>query len=154
MVRHRRAPQLEVDVRAHALARGDLATLHSGDDLLVVVTADDVLDDRAAVLGLDHAVVGDLAAAGRVERRLAQLQREQAVAAGLERADLRAHVQLLVADELGLEAGVQVGTAKPTAWVLARARSRCSSISRANSASSTALPWSAAISTVSSNGNP
>ena len=109
VVRHRRAPQLEVDVRAHALAGGDLAALHAGDDLLVVVTADDVLDHRAAVLGLDHSVVGDLAAAGRVERRLAQLQREQAVAAGLERADLRPHVELLVADELGLEAGVQIG---------------------------------------------
>ena len=78
---HRRAPQLQVDVGAHALAGGQLAALHAGHDLLVVVTADHVLDRRAAVLGLDHAVVGHLAAAGRVERRLAQLQREQAVAA-------------------------------------------------------------------------
>ena len=46
VVRHRRAPQLEVDVRAHALAGGELAALDAGHDLLVVVTADDVLDRR------------------------------------------------------------------------------------------------------------
>ena len=54
---------------------------------------------------------------------------------------------VLVADELGLEAGVELRSAvKPTAAVRARARSRCSSISRANPASSTSLPCSAAIS--------
>ena len=48
--------------------------------------------------------VGDLAAAGGIERRLAQLREEEAVAELLERADLRQHVGLLVADELAAEA--------------------------------------------------
>ena len=51
--------------------------------------------------------VGDLAAALRVERRLAELREEVAVAELLERADLRQHLGLLVADELRLEAGLR-----------------------------------------------
>ena len=48
---------------------------------------------------LDHALVGDLAAAGRVERRLAQLRQERAVAEILVGVELGEHVGLVVADE-------------------------------------------------------
>ena len=48
--------------------------------------------------------VGDLAAARRVERRLAELGEEETVLELLERAELGQHVGLRVADELGLEA--------------------------------------------------
>ena len=49
--------------------------------------------------------VGHLAAAVGVERRLAELAEERAVAELLQGADLRQHVRLLVADEPALEAG-------------------------------------------------
>jgi hypothetical protein len=67
-----------------------------------------LLDHRPPVVGLDNTLVGDLAAAGRIERRLAQLQPQQAVALVDQRSHLSANVQLLVADELGREAGVQL----------------------------------------------
>ena len=55
---------------------------------------------RAGLLVLDAARVGDLAAALGIERRLAQLARKSPSPSVLERADLREHVGLLVADEL------------------------------------------------------
>src|SRR5919109_1088334 len=59
----------------------------------------------ACLLVLDEALVADLAAALGVERRLAQLREEVAALERLERADLRQHLGLLVADELRREAG-------------------------------------------------
>ena len=58
------------------------------------------LGARARVaVELDHALVGDLAAAGGVERRLAQLREEGAVAEVLVGVELGEHVGLVVADE-------------------------------------------------------
>ncbi len=53
-----------------ALARRERAALGRGDDGLVVAEAAHVVDAGGAVAlrALDHADVGDLAAAGRVER--------------------------------------------------------------------------------------
>ena len=73
VVGHRGPASLEVDVRADALAGMQLAVLEPGDDDLVVVDANDVLDGGAGRVGLDPAAVGDLAPALGVERRLAQL---------------------------------------------------------------------------------
>ena len=82
---------------------------------------------------LDHALVGDLAAARRVERRLAQLREERAVAEILVGVELREHVGLVVADERR-----RVGRARRSRRRAAcrtrrrRARSsRCSAIRRA-----------------------
>ena len=60
-----------------------LAALGLEHERLVVAEAQDVDDARAAVavLALDHAGVGDLAAAGRVERRLDELDAAPAVLA-------------------------------------------------------------------------
>ena len=53
------------------------AALEHDRERLVVAEAHDVLDARAAVavLAFDHADVGDLAAAGRVEGRVGELAR-------------------------------------------------------------------------------
>jgi hypothetical protein len=48
---------------------------------------------------LDVALVGDLAAAFRIERRIVQLDLEQALLDGLVRGDRGQDVELLVADE-------------------------------------------------------
>ena len=86
------------------------------EERLVAVEAervDELGAHRRVVVPLDPALVGDLAAAGRVERRLAELREERAVAEILERAELREHVDLRVADELRCEPGVarEVGRA-------------------------------------------
>ena len=57
----------------------------------------------AAALALQHAGVGDLAAAGGVEGRLDQLDEDVAVVCD-RGADRRLGVGRLIADELGLEA--------------------------------------------------
>ena len=64
-----------VDAREDALALVQLALDRLEHERLVVADAHDVEHARgaAAVLALDHAVVVDLAAAGRVERRLDEL---------------------------------------------------------------------------------
>src|SRR5204863_77371 len=54
---------------------------------------------RAGRLVLDEALVGDLAAAGRVERRLEELRLEEAVPEVGERRDRGQHLRLLVAGE-------------------------------------------------------
>ena len=67
----------------------------------------------AAVVALDPARVRDLPAAGRVERRLAQLCQEVPTLNLFERADLRQDVRLLVADEISLEAGAPCELGRP-----------------------------------------
>src|SRR5439155_710606 len=94
------------DDGAHAVALGEALTLE--EERLVVVEPVRLAQLGAparAVVRLDEARVGDLAAPGRVERRLAQLAEEEPVLEPLQRADLRQHVRLLEADELGREAG-------------------------------------------------
>ena len=70
-----RVPGRAVDVRADALAGLERPVLGHEREHLVVAEPQHVLDPGAAVavLALDVARVGDLAAAGGVERRLAQL---------------------------------------------------------------------------------
>ncbi len=70
-----RAPRGAIHARAHALAVVQRARQRLQDQRLVIAQPHDVDDLRAAaaVLALDHAAVMDLAAAGRVERRLDQL---------------------------------------------------------------------------------
>ena len=81
MVRRRRPAVRGIDARDDALARLQLALLGLEHERLVVAEPDDVDDARAAVAvrALDHARVRDLAAAGRVERRLDELQQHAAV---------------------------------------------------------------------------
>ncbi len=67
------------------------------------VRLDELGTGPGLVVELDPPAVADLPASGRVERRLAQLGEEVAVVERLERADLREHVRLRVADELRLE---------------------------------------------------
>ena len=82
---------------------------------------------------LDHALVGHLAAARGVERRLAQLREEGAVAEILVGVQLREDVGLVVADELGRV--VRGARSRPHAACRtpppAREISRCSPIRRA-----------------------
>ena len=71
----RRGARGAIDARDDALALVQLAALELDDERLVVADAHDVDDARRAVaaLAFDRADVGDLAAAGRVERRLGEL---------------------------------------------------------------------------------
>ena len=104
-----------------ALALVQLALLEDRVQRLVVAEPHDVGDARAAVAvgALDHADVGDLAAAGGVERRVDELDEHAAVAL-LDRADRRRLLGRLVADE---------AVAKPAAPANALARSRPASAS-------------------------
>ena len=107
VVRHRR----EADAPRHdgADAVAGREPVAAEDERLVAVEpegVDELGADRRVVVALDPAVVGDLAAARRVERRLAELREEGAVAEILERAELGEHVDLRVADELRGEPGV------------------------------------------------
>ena len=70
-------------MRVDALARLELAALGHQRQHLVVAEAQDIIDARAAVaVGALHvAGVGDLAAAGGVERRLDKLDQDAAVLA-------------------------------------------------------------------------
>ena len=89
----------------HAITLGE--ALAAEEQRLVVaepVRLDELGTGPRLVVELDPPVVADLAAAGRVERRLAQLREEEPVVEPLERADLREDVRLRVADELRLEA--------------------------------------------------
>ncbi len=72
-----------VHARDHALALVQLAGQRLEHQRLVVAEPDHVDDPgaAAAVLALDHAGVGDLAAAGGVERRLDELGQGPAVVA-------------------------------------------------------------------------
>jgi hypothetical protein len=101
-----RAPVRRVDARDDALALVQLALLRLEHERLVVAEPHDVDDTRAAaaVLALDHARVGDLAAAGRVERRLDELQQHATVLAR-DGADRRRLLDPLVARERRRDAG-------------------------------------------------
>ena len=75
---------------------------------LVVVEAvgvDELSPGFSPVIELDPSRISHLAAACRIERRLAKLGEEEALFDRLQRADLREHVRLHVTDELGLESG-------------------------------------------------
>ena len=124
MVRHRREARLPRDDRPHAVTRGEARALE--DERLVVAEAvrGAKRRDCAGALVDELARVGHLAAAVRVERRLAQLRQEEPVAELLDRRQLGEHVRLLVADELAAEAGLrgEVGGALEIALLAAGAR--------------------------------
>ena len=101
---HRRKAHAPRHARAHAVAPGEAGPLEEQRLVLLEPVRVEQLG-AGSVLLLDPAAVRDLAAAGGIERRLAQLREEQPVAERLERADLREHVGLPVADELAAEAG-------------------------------------------------
>ncbi len=106
VVRHRREAHRPRHARANAIARGE-ARAAEEKRLIVLepVRLDELGDVAGVVVELDRAGVRHLAAARRIERRLAQLREEVAVVDLLERADLREDVGLRVADELGREVG-------------------------------------------------
>src|SRR5512132_2347425 len=103
VVRHRREADRPRHARANAIARGETGPLEQ--QRLVVLEAVGLAQLRArAVLLLDPTEVGDLAAARGIEGRLAQLGEQEHVRPLYERADLRQHHGLQVADELAAEA--------------------------------------------------
>ena len=80
VVRHRRIADAPRDDRLHAVA---LREAFAAEDELLVRLEPQRLDElgaRAAVLALEVARVGDLAAAGGIERRLLELHLEEALA--------------------------------------------------------------------------
>src|SRR5450756_713170 len=89
---------------AHPLA--GLEALAAEEQRLVVLEAESLLElgPGSGLLTLDEAGVADLPTALRIEGRLPQLGQEEPLAELLERAYLRQHLGLLVADELALEA--------------------------------------------------
>ncbi len=107
VVRHRREADVPRNGRLDPVAGGESCTLE--EERLVVAEAErgDELrpTGHAARLRLDRAQIRHLAAALGIEGRLAELDEEEAVLELLERTDLCQHLGLLVADEVGLEAG-------------------------------------------------
>src|SRR5581483_11464723 len=105
VVRHRREASAPRHDRTHAVAGGKPAPLE--DEYLVVLEAIGGTQgcDRSGAFVDELAGIGHLAAAVRVERRLAQLREEGAVGELDARAELGEHVRLLVAHELASEAG-------------------------------------------------
>ena len=141
----------------HAVARGEAGALEQ--QRLVVLEAVRLAQLGArAVLLLDPAGVGHLAAAGRIERRLAQLREEEAV--------LRAPRARRSASAPPSSRSRRTRVRNPAAVANSAARcalppatpareiSRCSSISRVYSSSFTPRPRSRASSIVSSIGKP
>ena len=108
------------------------------------------------VVELDAALVGDLAAASRIERRLAQLGEERAVPELLESAGAASAPRSWVADELGRKSAARANSAARCGSVSPPAReiSRCSAIARGRRRRRRAGPRSSASSTVSSSGKP
>ena len=95
VVRHRREADAPRHDRAHAVARGESGAAQ--EQRLVVAEAvrlDELGARPGPVVELDVALVRHLAAAGRVERRLAELREEEPVLELLERAELREDVRL------------------------------------------------------------
>ena len=106
VVRHGREARRPRDASQHAVAGGE--ALAAEEKRLVPaepVRIDEVGLRSRVVVELDRATVRHLPTARGIERRLAELRQEVAFAEVLERADLREHVRLRVADELGLEVG-------------------------------------------------
>ncbi len=104
VVRHRREADAPRNDRADAIPRREARAAE--DERLVGLEperVDELGPGRRVVVALDPALVGDLAAARRVERRLAELREEGAVAELLEGAELREHVDLRVPDEVRCE---------------------------------------------------
>ena len=102
VVRHRREPDAPRHDGLDAVAGREAGAAE--DERLVVAEAvrlDQLGAHGRVAVELDPARVGHLAAAGRIEGRLAELRQERAVAEVLERAELREHLRLRVADELG-----------------------------------------------------
>src|SRR5213078_2332813 len=91
--------------RAHAIARREPRTLVEQGLVVSDLVRRPQHGGRTGRFVDELARVGHLAAALGVERRLAQLAEEGAVAEVLQRADLRQRLGLRVADELRLEAG-------------------------------------------------
>ena len=105
VVRHRREAHRPGHDRLHAVARRE--SLAFEDEHLVVAEPDRLaqLGARARLLVLDPARVGDLPAAGRIERRALELRLELAVAEVVQREDRRQHLGPVVADEVGRRPG-------------------------------------------------
>ena len=123
VVRHRREADRPRHDRLHAVACREALALEEQH----LVVADPVARraaSRARAVLLELARVGHLAAALGVERRLAELREKRPVAELLQRADLRQHLGLLPADELGDEAGLarEVGRLLELALAAAGAR--------------------------------
>ena len=106
VVRHRREAHAPRHHRADAVALGEPI---APEEQSLIVPEPVRLHELGArprlVVALDPPVIAHLAAARRVEGRLAELREEVPVVEPLERADLREHVRLRVAHELRLEAG-------------------------------------------------
>src|SRR5215211_4604024 len=101
VIRHRRETDAPRHDGAYAVTGGE--ALAAEEEHLVRVEperVDELGPHAARVVALDPALIGDLAATRGVERRLAQLGEKRAVAELLERAELREHVDLGVADEV------------------------------------------------------
>ena len=121
-----RMPRGVIDPREHGLIRVERPLLEHHRECLVVAEAKDALDARAAValLALDRAHVGDLAPAGRVERRLGELQQVtlaglRAVACDRFERPHRSALQLrFVPGETRLKAGLRRELACPPAGIL------------------------------------
>ena len=125
-------PARGVDARDHALALVQLALDRLEHERLVVADAHDVEHARraAAVLALDHPAVVDLAAAGRVERRLHELGQHTTVL-GRQRGDRGRLLDRLVAGEGGRLAVLGEGRdplALDVARPAARARARAAAL--------------------------
>ena len=107
VVGHRRKANLPGDDGANTVALGEALAVE--EEHLVVADPVGLLQvcARARLIVLDEAGVADLAATLGVEGRLPELGEKIAALELLERADLREHLGLLVADEFGLEACIR-----------------------------------------------
>ena len=106
----------------HPLA--DAEPLAAEEERLVLAEAERGRELRPLAVRLDPALVRDLAASVGIERRLAQLGEEGAVADLLERADLRQHLRLLPADELRFEARIAGEVTRALELALLASRTR------------------------------
>src|SRR3990170_4711247 len=104
VVRHRRKPHTPRHHRADTVSRRKAGPAEQERRVVrEAVGLHELGAPARAVVELDVALVGHLAAACRIERGLPQLDEEGAVLELLVRADLRKDVRLPVSDELGLE---------------------------------------------------
>ena len=104
VVGHGREAGVPVDDSADTIALGEALALE-GQDLLVTEPIGGAENrSRARLLVLEVALVGDLAAAFRIERRIVELRLEEALVDLLVRGDRGQDVELLVAHEARLRA--------------------------------------------------